>query len=95
MKNYNYIELAAEGKSFDARQMENFTAWNEAQPFLIEVGKRARAIVNADGMFILKMMMKEIEMCYSKALHADCGYTMHVNCTAALIWYSKMVTKKL
>lgn len=94
MKNYNFIERAANGEVIILKEMESFCSWDEAQPFLIEVGKRARALATESKMFLHKMMMKEIESCYYKALHADCGFTMHSQCEMALGWFSKMVRKE-
>jgi uncharacterized linocin/CFP29 family protein len=73
--------------------LDNFTEFeNDAQPFLIEVGKKARALSNENDRFVVKMMMKEIENCYFAALKADCGYMIHANCSKALGWLNAMIT---
>ena len=98
IKNYIWIEKASRGEKLNLKEMpSDFYTWKEdAQPFLIEIGKRARAIAQAEGAsFPQKMMMKEIEACYGKALHADCAYTIYVNCHHALGWFSKMVRNEL
>lgn len=92
MKNQDYITKAMNQESFELREMENFTTWEETKPFMIEVGKKARKIAeaNADS-FFAKKMMSEIEDAYYRALKADCGFTMHNAAETAMGWFVKMV----
>ena len=92
MKNAEYITKAMNQETFELRDMENFYTWEETQPFMIEVGKQARKIAQAhEDSFIAKMMMKEIENDYFKALHADCGFTMHASASHAMGYFKEMI----
>ena len=79
-------------ETFELRDMECFSTWEETQPFMIEVGKQARKIAQAhEDSFMAKMMMKEIENDYFKALHADCGFMMHNAAEHAMGWFKEMI----
>ena len=92
MKNQDYITKAMNKETFELRDMESFTTWEEAKPFLIEVGKQARKIANANAdSFFAKKMMNEVEEAYFRALKADCGFMVNVNAETAMGWFIKMV----
>lgn len=92
MKNQDYIAKAMNGETFELKDMESFTTWEEAQPFLIEVGRQARKIAEANiDSFFASKMMGEIEQAYYRALHADCGFMVNVNAETAMGWFVKMV----
>lgn len=93
MKNQEFIERVIKGEKINSREMVNFTTWEETQPFIIEVGKNARNIAERNnGSFFAKKMMGEVEKAYFKALHADCGYTMHIAAQDAIGWLAQMVS---
>lgn len=92
MKNQDYITKAMNQETFELKDMECFTTWEEAKPFLIEVGKQARKIANANAdSFFAKKMMNEVEEAYFRALKADCGFTMHNAAETAMGWLVKMI----
>ena len=92
MKNQEYITKAMNQETFELRDMENFYTWEETQPFMIELGKQARKIAQAnEDSFRANMMMKEIENDYFKALHADCGFMMDAAAEHAMGWFKEMV----
>ena len=92
MKNQNYIDKAMKKESFELKEMENFYTWEEAKPFLIEVGKKARKIANANAESIFaKKMMHEVEEAYFRAMKADCGFMVNAKAASAMGWLVKMV----
>lgn len=91
MKNQEFIEKVINGEKINSREMVNFTTWEETQPFMIEVGKEARKIAALHSeSFFAKKMMGEVESAYYKALHADCGYTLHIAAQDAIGWLAQM-----
>lgn len=86
------INRLMNGENVEIMEVPNFTSFEEAKEFMIECGKAARKIADAnEDSFFAKKMMGEVENAWYSALHADCGFMVYNAACKAFGWLKKMV----
>lgn len=84
------VERLLNNEAVEVKDVENFTTFEEARPFIIECGKAARAIAKESDSYFTNMAMKEVENAYYEGLHAYGGYNIYVAACHAFGWLKKM-----
>lgn len=87
------IERVLNREDVSVQEVPTFTSFAEATPFLVEVGKAAREMVNGNpDSFFCTNAMREIESNYREARKADCGFNVYTQAAYAFGWLKKIVS---